>query len=142
MTALTNFFKESDSALGVFYPRHYIIAAFPNFAKAKLGEYALRRAGFSEDETRSIRGGEILQFFDEFREHSGPWSSMMSELSRIFGTEQTFADDDASRAHSGAGFLAVYSPEEAEGYRIRTLLEPLAPLAMHWYRSGCVESLV
>ncbi len=30
MGLLTNFFKESDTQLGVFYPNHYLIAVFRN----------------------------------------------------------------------------------------------------------------
>ena len=56
MTTLTNFFKESDSRLGVFYPKHYIIGTFPTFEKAKEGAQALLRAGFSGDEVLAVPG--------------------------------------------------------------------------------------
>jgi hypothetical protein len=140
MTVLTHFFKESDSSFGVFYPKHYIIATFQNFGKAYQAEHALRRAGFTSEEVRSIHGGEILEFFDESQ--LGAFSSVMKELSRVFGTEQVFADDDAQFAHRGAGFVAIYCPEEAEANRVRALLEPMEPIAMHWYRAGCVQSLI
>jgi hypothetical protein len=142
MTTLTNFFKESQSTLGVFYPRHYIIATFRTFEAAKQAAQALRCAGFGEDDMVAIPGSEILQFFEEFRAHSSLWSGVMAMLSRAFGTEQTFADADIHRAHAGAGFLAIYSPEQAQASRVRTLLEPFEPRAMHWYLTGGVECLV
>jgi hypothetical protein len=142
MTALTNFFKESDSQLGVFYPKHYIIATFSSFDKALQAGLALRKAGFSEDEFVTIPGSETLKFFEEFREHAGLWAGVMAVLSRAFGTEQIFADHDIKRAQAGAGFLAVYSPEQQETERIHTLLEPFEPRTMHWYQAGCIQTLV
>jgi len=142
MTTLSSFFKQSDSSLGVFYPKHYIIATFPTFAQTKQAAQALRIAGFSEDEVLAIRGEEILQFFEEFRDHAGLWAAAMTVVSRAFGTEQLFADDDVQSARAGAGFLAVHCPEEAGGARVRALLEPFEPRAMHWYRGGGVESLI
>jgi hypothetical protein len=142
MTTLTSFFKESDSSLGVFYPKHYIIATFPTFEAAKQAGHALRCIGFAEDEILAIPGAEVLQFFEEFRANCGLWAGVMTVLSRAFGTEQTFADVDVQRAQAGAGFLAIYSPNEAQVFRIRTLVEPFEPKAMHWYFSGGVESLI
>jgi hypothetical protein len=142
MTTLTNFFRESESNLGVFYPKHYIIATFGTFAKTEEAAQALRKAGFSENEVLAIPGAEILRYFEEFRDHAGLWSGVMTMLSRAFGTEQIFADDDVERARAGAGFLAVYSPEQHQAARVRTLLEPLDPRAMHSYEAGGIQSLV
>jgi hypothetical protein len=142
MTTLTNFFKESDSSLGVFYPKHYIIATFPSFEKTKEAAQALRNAGFSPDEILAIPGEEILKFFEDFRANSGLWSGAMTVLSRAFGTEQVFADDDVESARAGAGFLAVHTGEQAEADRVRALLAPFNPRAMHWYESGGVQSLI
>lgn len=141
MTALTAFFKESDSSLGVFYPKHYLIATFRTFAATEQAAQALRGAGFGEDEVLAIPGSGILAYFEDFRKHSGLWAGVMTMLSRGFGTEQVFADDDVHNAQAGAGFLAVYSPREAEKELIHALLTPFEPLAMHWYAPGGVESL-
>jgi hypothetical protein len=142
MTTLTNFFKESDSSLGVFYPKHYVIGTFPNFEKTKEAAQALRRAGFAEDEVLAVAGSEVFSYFAEFRANSGLWASAMTTLSRAFGTEQVFADDDVELARSGAGFIAVHSPDEATTQRIKDLLEPFQPRALHWYQSGGVQSLI
>jgi len=142
MTTLTNFFKESDSSLGVFYPKHYVIGSFPTFEKTKEAEQALRRAGFAEDEVLAVPGSEVFLYFAEFRANSGLWASAMTTLSRAFGTEQVFADDDVELARSGAGFIAVHSPDEATAQRIKSLLEPFQPRALHWYQSGGVQSLI
>jgi hypothetical protein len=142
MSTLTKFFKESDSTLGVFYPKHYIIATFPTFDKTKEAAQALRKSGFSEDEVLAIRGDQILKYFEEFHSNAGLWSGVMTMLSRAFGTEQLFADEDVVRARAGAGFLAVYSPEASQGAQIRELLKPFEPGAMHWYEAGGIQCLV
>jgi len=142
MTKLAKFFKDSDSTLGVFYPKHYIIAAFPTFDKTKEAAQALRTAGFSEDEVLALAGYEVIRFFEEFHANAGLWSGVMTMLSRAFGTEQLFADDDVERARAGAGFLAVYSPGAPETARIRSMLDPFEPRAMHWYEGNGIQSLI
>jgi hypothetical protein len=142
MTTLTNFFKESDSNLGVFYPKHYLIATFSTFDKTKLAAQALRKAGFSDDEVLAISGGEILQYFEEFRANCGLWAGVMTMLSRGFGTEQIFADNDIHSAHAGAGFLAVHCPEHAVADRVHLLIDAFEPRAMHWYEAGGIQSLI
>ena len=142
MTTLTNFFKESDSNLGVFYPKHYIIATFSTYEKTKEAAQALRKAGYSDREVLALPGDEVLQYFEEFRANSGVWAGVMTMLSRAFGTEQVFVDNDVERARAGEGFLAVHSPDEPNAQRVRALLEPFEPRAMHWYESGGIQSLV
>jgi hypothetical protein len=142
MAALTKFFKGSDSTLGVFYPTDYIIAVFPTFASAEAASQALRGTGLSKDEVLAIPGLEVLKYFEEFRAHSGYWAGVMAMLSRAFGTEQVFADDDVQSALAGEGFVAIHSPGEAEAHRIKDLLQPLEPKAMHWYHTAGVECMI
>jgi hypothetical protein len=142
MTILAKFFKESDSTLGVFYPKHYIIATFSTFEKTKEAAQALRTAGFSEDEVLALPGSEIIRFFEEFHANAGLWSGVMTMLSRAFGTEQLFADNDVERARAGAGFLAVYCPDASAAAHIRSMAEPFEPRAMHYYDAGCIQSLI
>jgi len=142
MAILTSFFKGSDSTLGVFYPADYIIAIFPTFASAAAASHALRRTGLGEDHVLAIPGSEVLKYFEEFRAHSGYWAGIMTVLSRAFGTEQVFADNDVQSAQAGEGFVAIYSPGEAQAARMRELVMPFAPKAMHWYHAGGVECLV
>jgi len=142
MTTLTNFFKHSDSTLGVFYPTHYIIATFPEFAKAKEAEQALRCLGFGDDELLALQGSEILQYFAEFRADSGMWADAMKMFSRGFGTEQLLVDADLCEARKGAGFLAIYSPSQAVTTSVQSTLKRFDPIAMHWYHTAAVESLI
>ena len=77
MTALAAFFKESVSSLGVFCPRHYIIATFPTFAITEEAVHVLRKEGFTADDTLAIPGSGILEFFEEFRANAGLWAKAL-----------------------------------------------------------------
>jgi len=139
---LWDFFSGSNISFGVFYPKRHIVAIFPSFEVAKQAEAALRDAGFSEQEVLGIPAEEMLQFLEEFRLHAGLWGVLMEGLSRIFGTEEVFVDNDIRRAREGAGFLAVYSPEDGESERILQLFEPFGPVAIQRYMAWGIQSLI
>ena len=139
---LWDFFNGSDISFGVFYPGRHIVAIFPSFEAAKQAEAALRDAGFNEQEILAIPAEEMLQFLEEFRLRTGLWGVLMAVLSRIFGTEEVFVDDDIRRAREGAGFLAIYSPEDGESERIRQLFEPFGPVAIQRYMAWGIQRLI
>jgi len=138
---LYRFFHGYRTKLGVFYPTHYIFAAFSSFQVAKNATSKLEEVGFSRDEFVAVTAAETLRFFDEMRADVGVWGELMTTLSRFFGTEEVFADIDIAKSHEGAGFLAVYCPQEEEAESVRDLLEPFGPLSMQLYLPGGVRSL-
>ena len=87
---------------------------------------------------------DLLDYFDEIHEHSGVWGSLMTELSRLIGTEAAFEDKDARQARHGAGFVGkvAHCSTEVEAERIRKIVQPFEPLAMQWYWSGAIRSLI
>jgi hypothetical protein len=142
MTVLASFLQDSSSTLGVFYPTHYIISAFNSFQDAEEAAQALHRNGLTDQEVLALRSEQMLAFFEEFRANSGLWSGVMTMLSRTFGTEQVFADDDVNKALAGAGFLAVHSPTEEAAQSIKAAIMPFKPKTMDWYRGGAVQTLI
>ena len=138
---LYRFFHGSGTTLGVFYPTHYIFAAFPSYQAARNAADRLEELGFDQDEVAAVTSAETLRFFNEVRADVGLLGELMSRISRFFGTEEVFADMDIRRSHEGAGFLAVYCPRETEAERIRDLLEPFEPLSMQLYLPGSFQSL-
>src|SRR3954452_7520925 len=101
MSLLTGFFKESDTQLGGFYPKHYLIAVFRDSKSAQRAAQSLHQAGFSEDEAIAVTGQD---FIDLATEETGPGNFVMQALSRFFATEQKSHDADLNRAQHGAGF--------------------------------------
>ena len=142
MNQLSTLFKGSETWLGVFYPKKYIIATFQSSESAICAKKALQAAGFRPDEVRAVSGGEMLQFFRELRVRTGLLGDLMTAFSRFIGTEASFLDRDVWEARHGAGFLAVHCSTEREADHIRGLLTPLHPSAMEWYRMGTVCSMV
>jgi membrane protease YdiL (CAAX protease family) len=51
------FFKEQDTSFGVFYPLHYVVAAFDTPERAEEVRKAFIDAGFADDDVASATGG-------------------------------------------------------------------------------------
>ena len=141
MNRLDTFFKESDTEWGVFYPKHYILALFPNFAEANLAEQALKRAGRSDEDVIAVPGEEVVHFAEDHLIKDGLWGMLMTELSRTFGTEALYADQDLAAAKEGAAFVAIYCPTERAKIDAWHYLEPTHPLIARYYSFGGIEHL-
>ncbi len=142
MSELATLFREPETSLGVFYPKHYVIATFPSFDAAKSANQALMRLGFDETQSRAVSGSDLLDYFDELHAQTGFLGDLMAEFSRLIGTEASFADDYARQAHHGAGFVAAHCSTEDEAQRICDIVRPFEPVAMQWYRAGAIRSLI
>jgi hypothetical protein len=138
MSLLTGFFKESDTELGVFYPKHYLIAVFRNLETAQQAVKKLLHAGFAEDEAIAVAGQELIELA---KEETGPGSFLMQALSRFFATEQMSHDHDLDLAQHGASFVAVHCPTETTKKEAWNVLQPEAPLAARYYANDGIEHL-
>ena len=110
MSVLAHFFHGSETQMGVFAPRDHLIALFPDFPSARLAERALLDGGFPQDEVIALPGEDVILLVKEHASHSGLGTLLMQELSRMFETEEVYADHDFKLATQGAGFLAVHAP--------------------------------
>jgi hypothetical protein len=138
MSKLKGFFKESDTELGVFYPKHYLIAVFRNLATAQKAVAKLRLAGFAEDEAIAVAGDDVLELT---KEEAGPASVVMQAVSRFFATEQVSHDSDVDLAKQGAAFVAAHCPLPKTRDEAWKVLEPEAPLAARYYASDGIVHL-
>ena len=138
MSLLTGFFKESDTQLGVFYPKHYLIAVFRDSRAAQQAVKELWTAGFAPDEAIAVDGQE---FVDLAKEETGPGNFVMQALSRFFGTEQKTHDADLDRAQRGAGFVAAHCLTEESMHQAWNILQPHSPLAARYYCASGIEHL-
>jgi hypothetical protein len=138
MSLLANFFKESDTKLGVFYPLHYLLAVFGDLDTALRSATKLRQAGFDEDEVIAVEGREIIELA---KEETGPGNFLMQSLSRFFATEQMSHDSDLELAQHGAAFLAVHCPTEHTKQEAWMALKPEAPIAARYYAGDGIEHL-
>ena len=138
MSALKGFFKESDTQLGVFYPKHYLIAVFQQLQSAQEAVKRLRVAGFAEDEAIAVAGEDVLELT---KEETGPGNLLMQAISRFFATEQVSHDSDLRLAAQGAAFVAVHCPLAKTKDEAWSLLEAAGPLAARYYASDGIEHL-
>jgi hypothetical protein len=138
MSTLKGFFKESDTELGVFYPKHYLIAVFQNLASAQKAVSKLRLAGFPEDEAIAVGGDDLLQLT---KEESGPGRSLMQAMSRFFATEQKSHDKDLDLAAHGAAFVAVHGAVPKTKDEAWNVLKDESPLAARYYAADGIEHL-
>jgi hypothetical protein len=141
MSRLTTFFRGADTAFGVFYPINHVLAVFQNFADANGAKAELHRAGHVEEDVIAATGEEVVEFAEEHLYKDGLWGLLMTELSRTFGTEAAYADNDLAAAKRGEAFVAVRCPTEkvkAEAWRV---LESRRPLVARYYSSGGIEHM-
>lgn len=142
ITNLSNFFKESDSSLGVFHPKHYLIATFATYSTAQDAHQALQNTGIPEDEVLLATGADVLEFFKQFREDAGVWGIAMRSLSRFIGTEAANSDLNIEQAKEGAGFIAIHSPTEQDALNIMRVIKPFSPTSADWYLWGGIQSMM
>jgi len=127
--------------MGIFAPRDHLIAMFPDFPSARLAERALLDGGFPQDEVIAVPGEDVILLVKEHASHSGLGTLLMQELSRMFETEEVYADHDFKLATQGAGFLAVHAPNGPTKQKAWKLIEPAGPLVARHYSFGGVEHL-
>ena len=135
---LAGFFKETHTALGIFYPLHCLIAVFSNLDSAQQVSKKLRLAGFAEDEVIAVEGSGFIELE---KEETGLGNFLMQELSRFIGAEQISTDHNLEFAHGGAAFVVVHCPTEKTKMEAWDVIKPFAPLAAHYYSKGSVDHL-
>lgn len=141
MSRLSTFFKDADTELGIFYPKHHLLAAFPNLADANRAKVELHRAGSVDEDVISASGEEVIHFAEDHLILDGLWGALMTELSRTLGTEALYADKDLAAAREGAAFVAVHCRTEEAKNAAWKSIEPRHPLVARYYAAGGIEHL-
>jgi hypothetical protein len=136
-----DFFKDGDTSFGLFYPRHYSLAGYADAGRAERGAEALRRAGFAADDVRVVSGRFLT---DRLTSQDG--ASLLdrakASVAEFIGTETYFIDQDVALAGRGGAFVFVYTPEEADGERVKTALASEPPVHARRYLSLAIDRLV
>jgi hypothetical protein len=125
--------------MGVFAPRGYVIALFVDLNAATKAERNLLDAGFPPGEIIAVAGDDVVALVKEHASHSGVGTFLMQGLSRMFETEEVYADHDFKLASRGAGFLAVHAASSARKHQAWKLIEPANPIVARHYSLMGVE---
>lgn len=141
MNALDRFFKGSDTRFGVFYPKDYLLAAFPSFEHAERVRLELAGSGFAADDVTAVPASEVVHHAEDHHRKEGLFGYLMTGLSRFIDTEESYADYDVRLAREGAGFLAVYCPSEELKRKAWQHIAPHEPIAARHYEFAGIDHL-
>src|SRR5579862_2965235 len=133
MSVLAEFFKGSANQMGIFAPRGYVVALFPDLSSAMKAERNLLDAGYPPGEVIAAPGQDVVILVKEHASHCGVGTFLMQGLSRMFETEEVYADHDFKLASEGAGFLAVHAASNAKKHHAWKLIEPANPIVARHY---------
>jgi len=142
MSKLAEFFQGSDTHLGVFYPKHYLLAVFPSLREAQEAARRLLLAGRPSADVIAVPGEDVVELMEEHHKKDGLWGLLMTEVSRMIDTEAVYADEDLKIAKEGAAFLAVRCSSETAKSRVWSKLQSAHPLIARYYGSTGIEHLV
>lgn len=138
MSKLAEFFQATHTQMGlVFYPTHFMFAAFPSLALARNAGARLIECGWAENEVHVACDTDVLEFFKEFRGEKSLWSKFVRGLGII--DEIRFCELDIARARAGACFVAVPCRTEKDAQRIQREVEQFSVIGTQWYRSFTIH---
>jgi hypothetical protein len=138
MSVLADFFKGSDTRMGVFYPCHYLVAVFRDPAAAAHAVEKLWSAGVEQSDAIAVDGKAVIELDQEGK---GLGAFMMQAISRFLATEQKFTDHDLELARNGAGFVAVHCPTDDAKNSAWKIVKSQDPYDARYYANGGVEHL-
>ncbi|MGH8111078.1 MAG: hypothetical protein ACREPF_02800 [Rhodanobacteraceae bacterium] len=136
-----DFFKKSDTSLGVFYPLHYVIAGYANLDDARAAEAAFREAGVSAEDVRAVTG-EFVATQLESREGETWLDQVENKLVEVVGTEKRFIAHDRDHARKGGAFLFVFAPNDEQSARAKSVLAAHPPEFARRYLRIAIEEIV
>jgi hypothetical protein len=138
MSRFADFFKETHTALGIFYPLHCLVAVFQDSNAAQDAQRKLRYTGVAEDKLIVVGAEEFIEFEKEDTSLGGV---LMQTVSRFLSTEQISTDHNIEFARRGAAFVVVYCPSDETKREAWNVMIPLKPLAAHYYGRDGVDHL-
>ena len=135
------FFKDGDTSLGTFYPRHYIVAGYRNLADAEAAEAEFRKAGTPPEDVRAANGDFVTGQLES--RHGSNWLERMEQrLVEFAGTETGYIREDADLARDGGAFLFVYAPDDARASQARRVFAQIGPAYARRYLDVAIERMV
>lgn len=141
MSRLANFFDGTETKFGIFYPQNYLVAVYPDYPSTEAAEKKVRASGVPQEEVIAVPGQDVVDWTEEHLVKKGLWGLLMTQLSEMFATEETYNHADLEHAKQGAGFLAVHCPTAALKESVWKTIEFPRPLVARHYSFGGVEHL-
>ncbi|MBA2598305.1 MAG: hypothetical protein M3Q50_11110 [Chloroflexota bacterium] len=126
------------TALGTYYPRHYVVAVLRDPAAATKALTALQGEGFAEAEAEICPGPDFIRNWNDFAAHRGK----LARIANLFPAEERSAVEEyLAEAENGASFVTVHATTTEERNRARDLLRPFGAYGMRYYGDRTITDL-
>ena len=126
------------TALGVYAPTHFVVAAIDDPATATGAVAALKAAGFADAAVELCPGPQFLRNYRDFVANR----SLGERVEGLFPSEeQDAAREYLAEAERGASFVTVHAPERADRDRARDILAAHGGHAMRYYGDHAITDL-
>jgi hypothetical protein len=136
-----DFFKKSETSLGVFYPLHYIVAGYKSLDDAQAAAAEFRDSGVADDDVRAAPG-DFVAVQLETRTDRNWLDKLENELVKFAGTERGYIADDKEHARKGGAFLFVFAPAEGDVDKAKALFSTHPPMFARRYLRVAIEQIV
>jgi hypothetical protein len=126
--------------LGVWYPRHYILAAIAPTEGAAAVK-ALLEAGFGRNSVRLEQGARVGQIRAAIYEQRTPPQRTAAAVSRALTDEGLMSQEYFEAAEAGASLIAVLAPEPRLVSEARQILAAHGARHMRFYDDKYITDL-
>jgi hypothetical protein len=125
------------TALGTYYPQHYVVAVFPTLPAAMRARRELTNEGLA-DSAALCPGPEFLKNWSDFAAQRSP----LERLADLFPAEEQAAlGEYLAAAEHGAAFVTVQAATPSEGRKAAALLRRWGATAMRYYGENTITDL-
>lgn len=126
------------TALGFYYPKHYVVAVVEDPSRAAQALAALKEAGFDDAVAELCPGPDFVKNYRDFR----VGQTLLQRASRLFpAEEETAVQEYLAAAEGGASFVTVLTPEREARDRAHDLLKQHGGRAMRYYGDRTITDL-
>ena len=126
------------TALGTYYPIHYLVAAFDHPLQAEQALAKLQDEGFPEVTAQICPGPEFLR---NYRAFAAQRSIFQRAAELLPAEEHTAVEDYLAEAERGASFVTVHTPKRADRDRAQAILQAKGGHAMRYYGDHTITDL-
>ena len=126
------------TALGTYYPRHYIVAVIHDPASAMQALSALQGEGFSDAAAELCPGPDFIKNWNDFVAHRG----RLARVADLFPAEEHSAVEEyLAEAENGASFVTVHAVTPDDRNRACDVLRNHGGHSMRYYGDRTITDL-
>ncbi|HLL49294.1 MAG TPA: hypothetical protein VK356_01380 [Thermomicrobiales bacterium] len=126
------------TALGTYYPRHYVVAVIHDPVSATKALAALQGEGFTDAAAEICPGPDFIKNWSDFVAHRGP----LARLANLYpAEEQSAVEEYLTEAENGASFVTVHAMTTDDRNRARDVLRTFGGHSMRYYGDRTISDL-